>query len=197
MNSLLILFRCWSAPPSPRRPSARVHLAGDDGTRIFYRIEGAGPQTLVVVHGGPANSMESIRPDLAPLAPRRRVIYYDQRGNGRSQLVESDEGLALERHIADLEALRRHFGLERMTLFGNSWGGLLISAYAAAHPDRIERLVLDPRRRPPRRSSKRSAKSSPGEPVSASRPNGGSASRAMFRPKSGSPPTIRSGSAAK
>src|SRR5687768_16193579 len=87
--------------------------------------------------------MESIRLDMEPLARGRRVIYYDQRGNGRSQLVESDEGLALERHIADLEALRRHFGLERLTLLGNSWGGLLISAYAAAHPDRIERLVLD------------------------------------------------------
>src|SRR5687768_18224266 len=79
--------------------------------------------------------MESIRLDMEPLARGRRVIYYDQRGNGRSQLVESDEGLALERHIADLEALRRHFRLERMTLLGNSWGGLLISAYAAAYPE--------------------------------------------------------------
>ena len=119
------------------------YFAGDDGTRLFYRVEGAGQQTLVVVHGGPGNSMESVRLDMAPLARGRRVIYYDQRGNGRSQLVEGDEQLALERHIADLEALRRHFGLERMTLLGNSWGGLLISAYAAAHPDRIERLILD------------------------------------------------------
>jgi proline iminopeptidase len=143
VNSLLILFALLVGAAQPAPAEREGYLAGDDGTRLFYRIEGAGPQTLVVVHGGPANSMESIRLDMEPLARGRRVIYYDQRGNGRSQLVESDEGLALERHIADLEALRRHFGLERLTLLGNSWGGLLISAYAAAHPDRIERLVLD------------------------------------------------------
>ena len=145
MQTLLPLLFLLFATVQPATAAAgrEGYLAGDDGTRLFYRIEGAGSQTLIVVHGGPAVSMESIRLDMAPLARGRRVIYYDQRGSGRSQLVEGDERLALAHHIADLEALRRHFGLERMTLLGNSWGGLLISAYAAAHPDRIERLVLD------------------------------------------------------
>ena len=145
MNGLLFLISLMlgAAQPMAAPAEREGYLAGDDGTKLFYRIEGAGPQTLVVVHGGPAVSMESIRLDMEPLARGRRVIYYDQRGSGRSQLVEGDERLALERHIADLEALRRHFGFERMTLLGNSWGGLLISVYAAAHPDRVERLVLD------------------------------------------------------
>ncbi len=143
MKPLIVLLSLMLGAAQPAPAPNEGFIASDDGTRLFYRIEGAGTQTLVVVHGGPANSMESIRPDLAPLARGRRVIYYDQRGNGRSQLVEDDERLALDRHVADLEALRRHFGLERITLLGNSWGGLLASAYAAAHPDRIERLVLD------------------------------------------------------
>ena len=144
MKALLLLLSLLLAAGAPAAAPAdrEGYLAADDGTRIFYRIEGAGPETLVVVHGGPGNSMESIRPDLASLARGRRVIYYDQRGNGRSQLV-GDDRLGLDRHIADLEALRRHFGLERMSLLGNSWGGLLVSAYAAAHPDRVELLVLD------------------------------------------------------
>lgn len=114
-----------------------------DKVRIFYKIEGSGPETLVAVHGGPGNSLESIRPDMGPLAKRRRVIYYDQRGQGRSELITDGKKLGVERHVADLEALRKHFKLEKMTLLGNSWGGLMISLYAVAYPDRVERMVLD------------------------------------------------------
>ncbi|MEA3012373.1 MAG: proline iminopeptidase [Sphingomonadales bacterium] len=135
----LLLFLAFVAAPAPPREGT---IPADDGTRLFYRVEGAGAQTLVVVHGGPGNSLESIRLDLAPLARGRRVIYYDQRGNGRSGLIDRADRLAVSRHIADLEAIRRHFGLRRMVLLGNSWGGLLVSAYAAAHPDRVERMIL-------------------------------------------------------
>jgi proline iminopeptidase len=130
-----------AAQPAAAVPS-RGHIETPDGVRLFYKVVGRGPDTLVVVHGGPGNSLSSIEPDLAPLAAGRRIIYYDQRGGGRSDLVAEDEKLALAYHIADLDAVRAHFGLERMKLFGNSWGGLLAAAYAAAHPDRVERLVL-------------------------------------------------------
>jgi len=118
-------------------------VSAEDGVRLYYRIEGSGPEALVVVHGGPGFSLESVRADFGPLAAHRRVIYYDQRGNGRSSLIDDPAALALPRHIADLEAIRRHFGLEKMVLLGNSWGGLLISAYAIAHPERVERMILD------------------------------------------------------
>lgn len=138
MSWLLLFLALVAAPAAPRQGT----IPADDGARLFYRIEGAGAQTLVVVHGGPGNSLESVRLDLAPLARGRRVIYYDQRGNGRSELIDQEDRLAVSRHIADLEAIRRHFGLRRMVLLGNSWGGLLVSAYAAAHPDRVERMIL-------------------------------------------------------
>jgi proline iminopeptidase len=96
-----------------------------------------------VVHGGPGNSLESVRPDFEPLAKNRRVIYYDQRGQGRSELIKDRRKLGYEDHVADLETLRRHFKLEKLTLIGNSWGGLLASLYAVAHPERVERLILD------------------------------------------------------
>jgi proline iminopeptidase len=141
MNAVLLLLSLLLAAPA--QDAREGYVTADDGVRLFYRIEGSGPQTLVVVHGGPGFSLESVRADFAPFAAHRRVIYYDQRGNGRSDLIDDPAALAVPRHIADLEAIRRHFRLERMTLLGNSWGGLLISAYAAAHPDRVERLVLD------------------------------------------------------
>ena len=119
------------------------YIVTPDKVRIFYKIEGTGPETLVIVHGGPGNSLESVRPDFAPFAKNRRVIYYDQRGNGRSDLIADEKKLGVEFLVADLEALRQHFKLEKMTLLGNSWGGLMASLYAVAHPDRIERMVLD------------------------------------------------------
>src|SRR5215203_4454213 len=114
-----------------------------DKVRIFYKIEGSGTETLVVVHGGPGDSLESIRPDLEPLTKNRRVIYYDQRGQGKSDLVKDGARLGYKNHVADLEALRAHFKLEKISLLGNSWGGLLASLYAIEYPDRVERLVLD------------------------------------------------------
>ena len=119
------------------------YIVTPDKVRIFYKIEGKGSETLVAVHGGPGNSLESIRADFEPLAKNRRVIYYDQRGQGRSDLIKDGSRLGYKQHVADLEALRRHFRLERMSLIGNSWGGLLISLYAIEHPDRIERMILD------------------------------------------------------
>ncbi len=138
---LFVLLALGCAAPAYSQPREGFVRAGD-GTKLFYKIEGTGPQVLVVVHGGPGGSLESVRPDFERLAEGRTVIYYDQRGNGRSDLVD-DERVGIEHQVADLEAVRRHFRLEKMALLGNSWGGFLISAYAAAHPERIERLILD------------------------------------------------------
>lgn len=118
------------------------YITAPDGVRLFYKTVGSGAETLVAVHGGPGNSLTSILPDLEPLAKNRTVIYYDQRGNGRSDLIKDGEKLSIRKHIEDLETVRKFFKLEKMTLLGNSWGGLLIGFYAAAHPDRVERMVF-------------------------------------------------------
>ena len=144
MRALLaILLALLLAAPGPVPATPREgYVLTDDGARLYYRIEGEGRETLVVVHGGPGNSMESVRPDFGPAEQGRRVIYYDQRGNGGSSLETDPARLGIARHVADLEAIRIHFGLEKMNLLGNSWGGLLVSYYAVAHPDRVARLVL-------------------------------------------------------
>jgi proline iminopeptidase len=118
-------------------------LKTPDGVQLFYKIVGSGPETLVVVHGGPGNSLESIFNDFEPLAKGRTVIYYDQRGQGKSELIKDGSRLGVEQHVADLEAVRQYFKLDKMNLIGNSWGGLLVSLYAVEHPDRIDRMILD------------------------------------------------------
>ncbi|HKR60824.1 MAG TPA: alpha/beta hydrolase [Pyrinomonadaceae bacterium] len=139
----LFVFLCWASADCPAQTTPREgYIRTADGVRLFYKVVGSGSDVLVAVHGGPGNSLTSILPDLEPLAKNRTVIYYDQRGNGRSDLIKDREKLSITKHISDLEALRQFFKLDKMTLLGNSWGGLLIAYYAAAHPDRVERLIL-------------------------------------------------------
>jgi proline iminopeptidase len=120
-------------------------VEADDGARLYYRVEGEGRDTVVVVHGGPSLGLAYLAPDLVPLARGRAVVHYDQRGIGRSTPLRDPERLSIERHMQDLDALRAHLGLERLSLLGHSWGGMLAARYAAAHPERVERiLLLDP-----------------------------------------------------
>lgn len=113
-----------------------------EGVRLFYRKAGRGKDVVVLLHGGPGGNMNSVWPDLVPLAERRTVLMYDQRGGGRSQIIKDPLLLTASHHVRDLEALRRHFGLKRMTLIGESWGAGLAALYAAEHPGRVTRLLL-------------------------------------------------------
>ncbi|HEX2211363.1 MAG TPA: alpha/beta fold hydrolase [Longimicrobium sp.] len=130
------------APFSYDVPVRDGYLTGADGVQLYYKILGTGPDTAVVLHGGPGMSMGYLDRDLAPLAHGRTVILYDQRGGGKSQLIADPAQLALDRHLADLEAVRQHFGIQKMALVGHSWGALLAGFYAREHADRLQKLVL-------------------------------------------------------
>ncbi|HEX6188302.1 MAG TPA: alpha/beta hydrolase [Pyrinomonadaceae bacterium] len=143
--TLFLLVFLWQASGHclAQKSPGEGFITTPDGVRLFYKVVGSRAETLVAVHGGPGGSLTSILPDLEPLAKNRRVIYYDQRGSGRSDLMDDDDRkLSITKHVQDLEAVRAHFKLDKMTLLGNSWGGLLIGFYAAAHPDRVERLIF-------------------------------------------------------
>jgi len=70
------------------------------------------------------------------------VVFYDQRGNGRSGALKPNQSCTLADQVADLEALRKQLGAEQIDLMGHSWGGYLVMAYAARHPDRIAHLII-------------------------------------------------------
>jgi len=110
------------------------------GAELFVRRIGAG-RPVVVLHGGPGADHEYLRPGFDALADGRELIYYDQRGGGRSP-VPRNVPVGWTEQVADLEALRRHWGLEQLTLVGYSWGGLLALLYALEHPGRVGRLAL-------------------------------------------------------
>jgi proline iminopeptidase len=108
--------------------------------RLFERRIGQGPPT-VVLHGGPGAHHDYLLPGFDALATGRELIYYDQRGGGRSP-VSREIPVGWKEQVADLEELRQQWQLDRLTLAGYSWGGLLALLYAVEHPDRVDRLAL-------------------------------------------------------
>lgn len=110
------------------------------GVAIFERRIGSGP-AAVVLHGGPGAQHDYLLPGFDRLAQGRELIYYDQRGGGRSP-VPRETPVGWREQVADLEALRELWGIERLTLAGYSWGGLLALLYALEHGARVERLAL-------------------------------------------------------
>jgi proline iminopeptidase len=110
------------------------------GVEIFERRVGTGPP-VVVLHGGPGAHHDYLLPGFDALAGARELIYYDQRGGGRSP-VGRDVPVGWREHVADLEELRITWKLDRLSLCGYSWGGLLAMLYAIVHPDNVERLAL-------------------------------------------------------
>jgi proline iminopeptidase len=110
------------------------------GVELFVRRIGEGPP-VVVLHGGPGADHDYLRPGFDALARGRELIYYDQRGGGRSA-VPRDTPVGWTEQVADLEVLRGIWGLDRLTIAGYSWGGLLALLYALEQRDRVERLAL-------------------------------------------------------
>jgi proline iminopeptidase len=120
--------------------NAQTRTRGVRGVEIFERRIGSG-SPAVVLHGGPGAHHDYLLPGFDALANDRELIYYDQRGGGRSP-VARETPVGWREHVADLEELRRQWGLERLTIIGYSWGGLLAQLYATEHPNHVGRLAL-------------------------------------------------------
>lgn len=138
---LSLLAACAGASARTDPVPREGFVEGADGVRLYYRVAGSGPDTVVALHGGPGVGHEVLAPDLGPLEARHTVIYYDQRGGGRSGLPDTAL-LGMDRFVEDLEAVRRHFAMERMTLLAHSFGPLVAASYARAYPERVERMVF-------------------------------------------------------
>jgi proline iminopeptidase len=118
------------------------YVISGDSVRLYYRMFGNGPDTIVVLHGGPGMTMDYLMPDLAPLRTRHTLIAYDQRGSGRSPAPHDSAHISLTKHLSDLDVIRRRFRITRLTLLGHSWGGKLAAIYASRHPEAVVRLIL-------------------------------------------------------
>ena len=111
------------------------------GASLYGRVIGEGPP-VIVLHGGPDFDHAYLLPELDSLGDRFRLIYYDQRGRGRSAEGVRPEDVTLETELDDLDHVRRHFGLDAPILLGHSWGAVLALEYALRYPGRVSHLIL-------------------------------------------------------
>jgi len=126
----------------PIEPYRKGFLRVSSIHRIYYE-ESGNPRgkPAVFLHGGPGGGTD---PKMRRFFnPRKyRIVLFDQRGSGRSRPHASLEDNTTWHLVADIEALRRHLGIERWLVFGGSWGSTLALAYAQKFPKRVTELVL-------------------------------------------------------
>ena len=108
-----------------------------------------GPPTaapILVLHGGPGAHHDYLLPQLLELSDAYRLIFYDQRGGGRSRTADLTP-VTWRTHVEDLDAVIREFSIDPATILGYSWGGLLALLFAIESAggrtrSRAQRLVL-------------------------------------------------------
>lgn len=108
------------------------------GVKLFYQERGEGPALLLM--NGLSQSSANWTSQAASLSEQYRVISYDCRGQGRSDLGATP--LDINVHIEDALALLDHLGIDKVHPVGFSHGARLALRMAAYHPDRVNRLVL-------------------------------------------------------
>jgi proline iminopeptidase len=106
-----------------------------DGARLVER------PTLFLVHGGPGGEHSRFKTHSGALRDVAQLVYVDHRGSGRS--AEGDPATyTLDNNIDDLDVLREHLGLPRISMLGSSYGGMVAQGYALRYPDRLANLIL-------------------------------------------------------
>ena len=98
---------------------------------------------LIAINGGPGLSSKYMLNLEKLSSPTFAVVTYDQRGMGRSTSPKEDvSSYTLLKYVEDLEAVRKKVGLDKVHLFGHSWGGIVAMRYATVYPGRVRSLIL-------------------------------------------------------
>jgi proline-specific peptidase len=116
------------------------------GHEVWYRIVGEGEEAgklpVLLLHGGPGATHDYLESLEALAETGRRAIFYDQLGCGRSDLPDDPSLYTVKLFVEEVAVVRRELGLDRVHLFGNSWGGMLAMEYALTQPEGLASLVL-------------------------------------------------------
>lgn len=114
------------------------YIPTDDGTRLFYQKVGNGKQTVIIP------GALFLFDDFKELAKKRTFIFYDMRGRGRSDVLTDEQRskiVGIQHDVKDVERIRQYFKVEKFSLIGYSYLGLMTVMYAMENPGRIERIV--------------------------------------------------------
>ncbi|MGE0160787.1 MAG: alpha/beta fold hydrolase [Gemmatimonadales bacterium] len=139
LAAFAVLAVSTATPVSAQR--ARQGLLSLETARIFYEVVGEG-DAILVIHGGPGLDHSYLQPGLDALAIRHTLVYFDQRGTGRSVAGLDSTAINVDAFMEDIDALRQTLGYDRVSILAHSWGALLGLEYAARHPEAVRGLIL-------------------------------------------------------
>jgi proline iminopeptidase len=121
------------------------HTAVLNGVRLWYEIAGVdrpGLAPMLYLAGGPGYNSYSFEKTIGSRLERHvQMIYFDERGTGRSERP-SNEDYQMATLIQDVEALRKHIGVQQLSLMGHSFGGTVALEYAARYPENVQKLII-------------------------------------------------------
>ena len=113
-----------------------------DGHSIYWRAQGPkDAPVMLIVHGGPGGAMNLKWGDVLD-ASKWRMVFFDQRGCGKSTPFGKLEHNGTKELVGDMEKLRELLGIEKWALFGGSWGTTLALSYGVTHPERCLGFLL-------------------------------------------------------
>jgi proline iminopeptidase len=146
MHRLLATLLFLGGTAVAQRAATSTGMISTPDVDLAYETFGAASRAtpVIVANGGPGLShIYMLQNDVwTRLSHNRQIVFYDQRGTGKSKRVSPDAPFGMDAQVADMEAVRAKFGFQKLDLVGDSYGGLLAMAYAAAHPEHIEKLIL-------------------------------------------------------
>ncbi len=143
LTGLLLLFSTFGttavmAQGSRATPGAYAWV---DGVHLWFQIKGHG-DPVVVIPGGPGDSHLYLTPWFDELERQHKVIYYDPFGRGKSDRAKEASEYSFDRDVKDLEGLRTALGIEKWSVIGHSYGGMVAQAYALKYPNSVDKLIL-------------------------------------------------------
>lgn len=122
-----------------------------NGIRLFFDVDGESltpdgtsmreKPTVILVHGGPGADHTVAKPFFSQLTDIAQVVYYDHRGNGRSDMSDQSKW-NLAQWGDDLRGLCDALGIKKPVVIGTSFGGFVTLSYAIQHPDHAGALAL-------------------------------------------------------
>lgn len=139
MKQMLLLFLLVSLNVF----SQKEQTIASGNSKLHYKTFGSG-QPILIINGGPGMNCEGfgyIADEISKFGCQ--TIIYDQRGTGKSTVEKIDsEHVTMDLMVQDMENLRKHLNIEKWTILGHSFGGMLAAYYTSKHPDTVDKIIF-------------------------------------------------------
>jgi proline iminopeptidase len=143
-KQLLFAFFCVWILTADAQDQPFRHPAGEyisvNGAKLWVEQKGDG-DAVVLISGGPGGSHVGMH-SFDSLSSFCRLIFLDAFGRGKSDQAQAPKEYTLARDIEDIEGLRKALKLEKISVLGHSYGGLVAQGYALKYPSHVKKLLL-------------------------------------------------------